>query len=282
MASNYATGGINVAALEHFTQIKGGWGAHLRDADARLDHRDDAARQHGPRQNLARTRPWMLMMPPETPPYVAVSQERRAAARGEAPDRRAGQDQDGRQQRPHGAGDRPRDAGGAPAARPRRPQRRASTCCSRIPATSRSCRRRRSSAPSSELTASQRLQDRGRRARRLRRFDQARSAPSTSSSSTDCGQTGNVYPDRLPGAGRARAARQRHHPARDRSDVQGQSREAAGPAAAGDGGVEQVDLTRQGARRRAGWPIIIGQPRTAAAPAAAPARRRRGGGSGRA
>ena len=26
MASNYATGGINVAALEHFTQIKGGWG----------------------------------------------------------------------------------------------------------------------------------------------------------------------------------------------------------------------------------------------------------------
>ena len=26
MASNYATGGINVAALEHFSQIKGGWG----------------------------------------------------------------------------------------------------------------------------------------------------------------------------------------------------------------------------------------------------------------
>src|SRR5882757_1413275 len=26
MASNYATGGINVAALEHYTQLKGGWG----------------------------------------------------------------------------------------------------------------------------------------------------------------------------------------------------------------------------------------------------------------
>src|SRR5258708_15736328 len=26
MASNYATGGINVAALEHYTQINGGWG----------------------------------------------------------------------------------------------------------------------------------------------------------------------------------------------------------------------------------------------------------------
>ena len=26
MASNYSTGGINVATLEHYTQIKGGWG----------------------------------------------------------------------------------------------------------------------------------------------------------------------------------------------------------------------------------------------------------------
>jgi Family of unknown function (DUF6282) len=26
MASNYATGGVNVAALEHYSQIKGGWG----------------------------------------------------------------------------------------------------------------------------------------------------------------------------------------------------------------------------------------------------------------
>src|SRR5499426_586236 len=72
MASNYATGGINVAALEHFTQIKGGWSRILemptRDsitATTRPGSMEQAA--------LARARPWMLMMPPETPAFVAVS-----------------------------------------------------------------------------------------------------------------------------------------------------------------------------------------------------------------
>jgi hypothetical protein len=72
MASNYATGGINPAALEHFTQIKGGWARiyemPTRDsitATTRPDSMDPAV--------LARTRPWMLMMPPETPPYIPVS-----------------------------------------------------------------------------------------------------------------------------------------------------------------------------------------------------------------
>lgn len=72
MASNYATGGINVAALEHFSQIKGGWGRiyemPTRDsitATGRPDSMDPKV--------LARSRPWMLMMPPGTPPFIAVS-----------------------------------------------------------------------------------------------------------------------------------------------------------------------------------------------------------------
>src|ERR1700722_14720401 len=72
MASNYATGGINVAALEHFSQIKGGWGRiyemPTRDsitATTRPGSMDPA--------NLAKMRPWMLMMPEGTPAYIAVS-----------------------------------------------------------------------------------------------------------------------------------------------------------------------------------------------------------------
>ena len=72
MASNYATGGINVAALEHFTQIKGGWSRILE-----MPTRDSITATTRPGsmdpKELARTRPWMLMMPPETPPFVAVS-----------------------------------------------------------------------------------------------------------------------------------------------------------------------------------------------------------------
>jgi hypothetical protein len=72
MASNYATGGINVATLEHYTQIKGGWGRIYE-----MPTRDSITATTRPgsmdRENLLRARPWMLMMPPETPPYVAVS-----------------------------------------------------------------------------------------------------------------------------------------------------------------------------------------------------------------
>src|SRR5262249_11300072 len=72
MASNYATGGINVAALEHFTQIKGGWGRIYE-----MPTRDSITATTRPgsmdRENLAKARPWMLMMPPETPPYIPVS-----------------------------------------------------------------------------------------------------------------------------------------------------------------------------------------------------------------
>jgi Family of unknown function (DUF6282) len=72
MASNYATGGINVATLEHFTQIKGGWGRIYE-----MPTRDSITATTRPGsmdpQALAQSRPWMLMMPPGTPAYIAVS-----------------------------------------------------------------------------------------------------------------------------------------------------------------------------------------------------------------
>jgi hypothetical protein len=72
MASNYATGGINVATLEHFSQIKGGWGRIYE-----MPTRDSITATQAPgsmnRESLARSRPWMLMMPEGTPAYIAVS-----------------------------------------------------------------------------------------------------------------------------------------------------------------------------------------------------------------
>ena len=72
MASNYATGGVNVAALEHYTQIKGGWGRIYE-----MPTRDSITATTRPGSmepaNLERLRPWMLMMPEGTPPYIAVS-----------------------------------------------------------------------------------------------------------------------------------------------------------------------------------------------------------------
>jgi Family of unknown function (DUF6282) len=72
MASNYATGGVNVAALEHYAQIKGGWGRIFE-----MPTRDSITATTRPgsmdRETLERTRPWMLMMPEGTPPYIAVS-----------------------------------------------------------------------------------------------------------------------------------------------------------------------------------------------------------------
>lgn len=72
MASNYATGGINIAALEHYAQIKGGWGRIFE-----MPTRDSITATTRPgsmdRPALERGRPWMLMMPEGTPPYIAVS-----------------------------------------------------------------------------------------------------------------------------------------------------------------------------------------------------------------
>jgi hypothetical protein len=72
MASNYATGGINVAALEHFSQIKGGWGRiyemPTRDSITAVGRPDSMDPKF-----LAQSRPWMLMMPPGTPAFIAIS-----------------------------------------------------------------------------------------------------------------------------------------------------------------------------------------------------------------
>jgi len=69
MAQNLSTGGINVAALEHFTQIKGGWGRIVemptRDSEFRARTEDPAT--------LATTRPWILLQQPTAPKYVSVS-----------------------------------------------------------------------------------------------------------------------------------------------------------------------------------------------------------------
>lgn len=71
MASNMSTGGINVAALEHFTQIKGGWGRIYE-----MPTRDSftASRNQDPKV-LAVTRPWVLLLPPDAPKYVAISKD---------------------------------------------------------------------------------------------------------------------------------------------------------------------------------------------------------------
>jgi len=72
MASNYSTGGVNVAALEHYSQIKGGWGRIFE-----MPTRDSITATTRPGsmdpKTLEQTRPWMLMMPEGTPPYIAVS-----------------------------------------------------------------------------------------------------------------------------------------------------------------------------------------------------------------
>jgi hypothetical protein len=72
MASNYATGGINVAALEHFTQIKGGW-ARIYEMPTRDSITATTRPGSMDPKNLEKSRPWMLMMPEGTPPYIAVS-----------------------------------------------------------------------------------------------------------------------------------------------------------------------------------------------------------------
>jgi len=66
MALNYSGGGINVAAVEHFSQIKGGWG-RIVEMPTRDSH--TSARSMEPAY-LTKNRPWMLLMPPGTPDYI--------------------------------------------------------------------------------------------------------------------------------------------------------------------------------------------------------------------
>jgi uncharacterized protein DUF6282 len=65
MAMNMATGGINVVSLEHFSQIRGGWGRIFemptRDAESST------------RNEKPGSRPWILLRPPEAPKFVPIS-----------------------------------------------------------------------------------------------------------------------------------------------------------------------------------------------------------------
>ena len=67
MAQNFSSGGINVAAVEHFTQIKGGWGRVVE-----MPTRDacGAGPVNMDPKSLAANRPWMLLMPPGSPQCV--------------------------------------------------------------------------------------------------------------------------------------------------------------------------------------------------------------------
>jgi hypothetical protein len=74
MASNMSTGGINTAALEHFSQIKGGWGRIYE-----MPTRDTCTATYGGTnmdpQYLAKNRPWMLLLPPGSATCVAISKD---------------------------------------------------------------------------------------------------------------------------------------------------------------------------------------------------------------
>jgi hypothetical protein len=65
MPSNMSTGGINVASLEHFSQIKGGWGRifEMPTRDSETSTRNEAQG----------SRPWILLRAPDAPKFVAVS-----------------------------------------------------------------------------------------------------------------------------------------------------------------------------------------------------------------
>lgn len=59
MALNLAAGGINVAAVEHFAKIKGGWGRIVM-----MPTRDASRERNASADVVARTRPWVLLLPP--------------------------------------------------------------------------------------------------------------------------------------------------------------------------------------------------------------------------
>jgi hypothetical protein len=69
MALNMATGGINVASVEHLAQIKGGWG---RIVEMPTRDSENSTRNETP-ESMERNRPWMLLMPQDAPKFVSVS-----------------------------------------------------------------------------------------------------------------------------------------------------------------------------------------------------------------
>lgn len=67
MANNMSTGGINVAALEHWISIKGGYGRIFE-----MPTRDSCGKdgKGGDPSEWKAARPWMLMMPPGSPTCI--------------------------------------------------------------------------------------------------------------------------------------------------------------------------------------------------------------------
>ena len=113
MASNFSTGGINVAALEHFSQIKGGWG-RIYEMPTRDSCGENCA-QHGSKVFAAK----QAMDAIDAAGFADLCrgfQEWRPAAGSEILHRRHGQAPNGGQQRPAWCS--------PPATRPAR-----STCC---------------------------------------------------------------------------------------------------------------------------------------------------------
>ena len=67
MALNLAAGGINVAAVERFSQIHGGWGRIVMMPTTDTDRERDVAPDAVPLR-----RPWIPLMPPEAPRVVST------------------------------------------------------------------------------------------------------------------------------------------------------------------------------------------------------------------
>jgi hypothetical protein len=69
-AQNFATGGINIAAADQFSQITGGWGRIVE-----MPTRDSLTSWQGIEQRGKDNRTWMQWLPANSPKYVAVSKD---------------------------------------------------------------------------------------------------------------------------------------------------------------------------------------------------------------
>jgi hypothetical protein len=79
MPANLSTGGINAATLEHFTQIRGGWGRifEMPTVDGQYQ-KDPVTREPQDvstwdRERLARIRPWVKLLAPDALAYVPLT-----------------------------------------------------------------------------------------------------------------------------------------------------------------------------------------------------------------
>jgi hypothetical protein len=80
MPLNFAVGGINVAAVDEFTQIQGGWGriVEMPTMDGRCPCGPDKVGDLPPGSQgnqLEYNRRWAFLMPPDAPKYVAISKD---------------------------------------------------------------------------------------------------------------------------------------------------------------------------------------------------------------